>query len=238
MNQDFVPYQQVRQANGLGVAAFICSLVGLFTGGILSPIGLILSLVALGRQPRGMAVAGLILGLLGTCGGIVLVIVILAFGLAVALAAVGIFAFTQSERIELTADMAKIAVAAEEFKRDNRDVAPAGVEVLNLEPSTLNDPWGHPYRYILVAEEPGYDVISDGQDGKAGTPDDVSLGKLDRYWEGAMDDFERQMKEMDARQRRRQSGDSPPATTNIDRPPFDRPASESEPPTTGPDQPD
>jgi molecular chaperone DnaK len=54
--------------NGLGIAGFVCSLVGLCAGGLLSPVGLILSLVALGREPRGFAIAGVILGALGSCG--------------------------------------------------------------------------------------------------------------------------------------------------------------------------
>jgi len=232
MEQSYEPYAPIRQTNGLGVAGFVCSLVGLLTGGLLSPVGLVLSLIAVGRQPRGMAIAGIILGLLGTCGGIILVIVILAGGLALALAAVGIFAFTQSERLELSADMAKIAVQAEDYKRENRGVPPAGLEVLTLETSTLTDPWGNRYRYILVNDEPGFDVVSDGKDGTAGTPDDVSLSRLDAYWQGAMKDFEAQMKEMDERQRARShrgkpDRESPPPST------APGPASRPSPPQIG-----
>lgn len=216
MNQGiYDPYTPARATNGLGVAGFVCSVIGLLTGGILSPVGLILSLIALGRSPRGFAVAGVVVGLLGTCGGVILVLAILAFGLAVVLAAVGIFAFTQSERIELSADMAKIAARAEDYKRENRGIAPAGLEVLGLETSTLTDPWGNRYRYVLVTGEPGYDILSDGKDAKTGTADDVSLSKLDRYWEGAMADFERQMQEMEARRRGwpDDSASTQPATT-------------------------
>ena len=47
-----------EQSNGLAIAGFVCSLLGIFTGFLLSPIGLILSLVALGRPGgRGFAVA-------------------------------------------------------------------------------------------------------------------------------------------------------------------------------------
>ena len=56
-----------EQSNGLAIAGFVCSLLGLFTGFLLSPIGLILSLVALGRPGgRGFAVAGVVIGLLGS----------------------------------------------------------------------------------------------------------------------------------------------------------------------------
>lgn len=53
--------------NDLGTAGFIVSLVSLFlTCGIASPIGLMMSLVALAWPPRGMAFAGVLLGLLGS----------------------------------------------------------------------------------------------------------------------------------------------------------------------------
>ena len=58
-----------QPANTLGLAGFITSVVGILFGGLLCPVGLILSLVALGRPPRGFAVAGAVIGLLGSCGG-------------------------------------------------------------------------------------------------------------------------------------------------------------------------
>ncbi|HMN95116.1 MAG TPA: hypothetical protein PKC43_02005 [Phycisphaerales bacterium] len=70
----------VPGSNALGTAGFVVALLGLFTGGVLSPIGMILSLFALGREPRGLAIAGAILGFIGSCGGI---IVFLLFGGAI-----------------------------------------------------------------------------------------------------------------------------------------------------------
>ena len=61
-------YQQAPPpSNGLGVAGFVLSLLGfLGTCGLLSPIGLILSLIALRKQPRGLAIAGVIIGAVGS----------------------------------------------------------------------------------------------------------------------------------------------------------------------------
>ena len=53
-------------SNGLGVAGFIVSLVGFLTCGLACPIGLLLSLPALAKRPRGFAIAGSVLGFLGT----------------------------------------------------------------------------------------------------------------------------------------------------------------------------
>jgi hypothetical protein len=193
-------YAARPQGNTLGIAGFICSLLGLLTGGhLLSPIGLILSIVGLAYRPRGWAIAGLILGLLGTCGWLIVAIVVIVAGLGVLLAMAGIFVFSQAERFEITTDMAKIAMLAEDYKKENRDIPPADLSVLNLQVSTLTDPWGNRYRYELTEKEPGFEIVSDGQDGKAGTADDIHLSKLDKYWEGAGKDFEKQLKEFDER---------------------------------------
>src|SRR4051794_39566029 len=57
--------------NGLGLAGFITSLVGLVTCGVISPVGLILSLIGLMKSPRGFAVAGTILGLIGSAWALI-----------------------------------------------------------------------------------------------------------------------------------------------------------------------
>lgn len=57
----------VAEKNGLGVAGFVLSLVGLvlcwvpFANFILSGIGFILSLVGVFRRPKGLAIAGIII---------------------------------------------------------------------------------------------------------------------------------------------------------------------------------
>jgi hypothetical protein len=52
--------------NSLGVAGLIVSIAGFFTCGLLSPIGLLLSLAGLLKAPRGAALAGSVLGLFGS----------------------------------------------------------------------------------------------------------------------------------------------------------------------------
>jgi len=51
--------------NGWGTAGFIFSLLGIFTGGLLSPIGLLLSFFGLFKRPRGFAATGFVISLLG-----------------------------------------------------------------------------------------------------------------------------------------------------------------------------
>jgi hypothetical protein len=184
------------ERNGLGVAGFVCSLVGLVTAGILCPIGLLLSLVALGRRPRGFAIAGVILGLVGSCGGLivaaVIVSLVLAGGAAVALAVL----ISDPQRLEISTDMVTIAAAVQQYKQQNR-VLPASLDDLKLENSVRTDPWGHPYEYHFSdATELGFDLISAGKDGQFGTDDDASLSTLDRLWSDAFSEFKKKQKEL------------------------------------------
>ncbi len=50
-------------SNGLGIAGFVCGILGLLTCGILAPLGLLFSLLGLIKSPRGLAIAGLIISI-------------------------------------------------------------------------------------------------------------------------------------------------------------------------------
>ena len=175
-----------RETNGLGIAGFVCSLVGLLaTGGLLCPVGLILSLIAIGRRPRGFAVAGLILGLVGSCGWIIAFFVFGAVLLAMMATALGLavaVALTEPEKMEITGDMANMAVAIALYEEENKYL-PADLETLGLRPTVLRDPWGTPYQYHLTNEDPGFDLVSAGADLQFGTLDDVRLTTLGETWE-------------------------------------------------------
>lgn len=174
------------ESNTLGVAGFVCSLIGLVvTGGLLCPIGLIISLIAVGRQPKGFAIAGIILGLVGSCS---MLLAVLFFGVVIltavgAVFGLGIAAFilSEPEKLEVTADMANIAAAVEIYKDENR-LPPADLEILDLDAAWRTDPWGNAYAYHLQEDPPGYDLESAGPDGKVGTPDDIRLSTLDDVW--------------------------------------------------------
>ena len=60
-----IPPSPPIQSNGLGTAGFVVSLIGLLTCGVLSIFGLGLSLFGLGKNPKGFAIAGTIMGLIG-----------------------------------------------------------------------------------------------------------------------------------------------------------------------------
>lgn len=167
--------------NGLGIAGFIISLVGLCgSGGLLCPIGLILSLIALGKQPRGFAVAGVIIGALGSCG-IILAIVVVPVALAVVLATAGLtaaavgLAAIAGPQAESQVEMFVISTNVEEKIQQAGGALPASLEAagLGLSESQTTDPWGHGYVYEVTQNGGAYRLFSMGPDGVAATPDDV-----------------------------------------------------------------
>src|SRR5688572_491741 len=52
--------------NGPGVAGLALSVLGVASWGVLAPLGLVVSLIGLRRQPRTLAIAGAALGAAGT----------------------------------------------------------------------------------------------------------------------------------------------------------------------------
>ena len=51
-------FTTTKPTNGLAIVGFVLAIVGIFSSGILCPIGLIISLIALGREPKGFAIEG------------------------------------------------------------------------------------------------------------------------------------------------------------------------------------
>lgn len=158
-------------ANGLGVASFICSLVGLVSCGLLSPIGLLLSIPALFIRPRGFAIAGLVLGLIGSFWLLVAVIFSsMIFGfLAIAMAAIG------AEGLEAGVEMAKIATRVNAVERKTHALPADLASVPGIRKEALVDPWGNPYRYVVGADGKSFTITCDGADGKPETADDIRL---------------------------------------------------------------
>lgn len=165
--QPYQPYPYTpptpQPSNGLGIAGFVVSLVGIVTGGILSPIGLLLSLIALFRPPRGFAIAGLIIGLIGS---LVLLVWLFFFGM------MGFACFHIGKIAANTA--APMARAEEIINRysfaHHRDLPedPEGNTLI----TGINDGWGHPLHYHKVAPN-SYELRSAGPDGIYDNGDDV-----------------------------------------------------------------
>jgi len=163
------PYGQPAPTNGLGVAGFIVSLIGLVaTCGLLCPLGLFLSLLALFKRPRGFAFAGAVLGLAGTA------CIACFFGLFV------VAGLTRARNEVVEENMAQTrAVLAEaehiidRYLIDNGKL-PEGIEGNKLLVD-LKDGWGGSIRYDREDEQ-RYRVRSPGEDLEFDTDDDVVSG--------------------------------------------------------------
>ena len=165
------------RSNGLGVAGFVLSLVGLISCGILSPIGLVLSFVALFKRPRGLAIAGVIIGLVGSICG--LLSLILGF-FSMVLGAVGIGAGVAAAApyIETEVRMAHVAEVVASHKNADGTVPSDLSALTELQAEDRTDHWGHMFRVVVTG--PGkFEVISDGPDGIAGTGDDITASSSD-----------------------------------------------------------
>ena len=155
----------VRGDNGLGVAGFIISLLGFLTCGVLSPVGLLLSLTGLMRRPRGFAIAGTVLGLIGTAliGGFVAMTVLAAKEASLAVERASQEATTRAAIAAAEADVQqKIAESGE---------LPEGIEG-NKVVVRRSDAWGGALRYDRG--DNAFTVRSAGADGRFDTADDFT----------------------------------------------------------------
>ncbi|MFI4898598.1 MAG: type II secretion system protein GspG [Phycisphaerales bacterium JB059] len=157
-------------SNGLGVAGFVTSLVGLvMCAGIICPIGLVLSTIAMFRRPRGLAIAGFIIGLIGSSWIILVLLFFLVMGVGLAgVAAMG------AGGIEAGIDATKIHRAMRTHYAANGQI-PSTLALLSLDEETLTDPWGRPYRYTIEPDGKRYAIATAGPDGVWDTDDDFTF---------------------------------------------------------------
>lgn len=159
-----MPPARPRPTNGLGLAGFIVSLVGFFLGCVLCPVGLLLSLIALFKAPRGFAIAGVILGLIGS---IIPALVLFFFGFAIITA------------ISLGKPGFATIIAQQEARQRIDTLAAAAGNALpedaegDLAIGGKMDGWGHPFRYRRLGATQ-FEIRSAGPDGILETSDDFS----------------------------------------------------------------
>lgn len=164
------PYSESREpiyigfekpVNGLGIAGFIVSLCGLLlTFGLICPVGIALSFFGLFKKPKGFAVAGLLIGVLGTS-------LPLLTGYAVVKSHKVHERNLQAEDVT-EAVLEKAFREIEQFRHEQARV-PAGIEG-NKMVLKHKDGWGRELRYDIIPRK--YVVRSAGPDGEFETPDD------------------------------------------------------------------
>lgn len=154
---------QRRACNGLGIAGFVVSLTGvLFTCGLLAPLGLFLSSLAMFKRPRGLATAGLVIGLVGTLW-------LAAGGLVVT---AGMAEAGEAQRLVRTTSALEQAAALVESNRqpDGALLDDRQGQMLIVD---LQDGYGNALHYQRLPSGQ-FEVRSAGHDGLYHTADDVT----------------------------------------------------------------
>ena len=143
-------------SNPLGVVGFVLSFC---TG----PVGLIISLIALRKQPRGLAIAGVVIGslttLVGGCCGLAFYLV--APFVKPALTTVEHFGVVKS------------AVDVYYTKHDKR--LPKSIDDLNLSTDSRLDGWGTQMRFEPGADGKSWKLVAASADKAFDTEDDMVL---------------------------------------------------------------
>lgn len=159
-------------SNGMGVAGFVVSLCGLFfTAGFICPIGLVVSLFGLRKEPRGLAIGGVAVGLVGS-----LLAVFVAVVTYRAINSSGGFwsgLFAGPSQTQWQMDFASDEI--DEYFDLNNDTLPDEATGNSLIVGYL-DEWNNPLRYRLIPDATeDYELISAGADGQFDTADDIVM---------------------------------------------------------------
>ncbi len=152
-------------ANTLGTVAFVLSLCGICTCGLTSLIGLICGIIALRRQPRGLAIAAIVVSIVGGC----LVVPILG---ALTLPALARARFA-ARGAQTTMAAHTVILRADEFRIDHEKYPADAVECFGDEIPPF-DAWGTPLKLVVEidGDESLLFVWSAGEDGEWDTEDD------------------------------------------------------------------
>jgi len=146
---DFMFEEPRSQSNTLGLVGFILAFC-------LSPIGLILSLIAMFKAPRGFAIAGVVVGLVGTALWVVV--------------GGGIFFFAGvALKAKQVSDQLTMVQSALESAKTPDGAYPSDLSGV----AAGADPWGNPLVYERTPDTKGYLLTSTGPDGKIDTADDI-----------------------------------------------------------------
>ncbi|WDI42377.1 hypothetical protein [Bremerella sp. P1] len=166
-------HKKSSPSNVLGAWGFGISLFGLLmTFGLLCPLGLLLSFFGLFSKKRGIAIAGTIIGGIGTT-----IVAVGVGSIAMAASAVHHYQY-EVPKIEQTREVLNTACVEIESYRQENNKLPEGIEgnklVLKFE-----DGYGNAVRY--EPEEDGrFAIRSAGLDGKFDTSDDQRMLNTER----------------------------------------------------------
>jgi len=151
----------------MGTAAGICGILGWFTCGLLCPIGLVLGLCSMGKEPKGMAITGVIVGGLGSLLSLIL---LLFFGGTLFVACAGCIGLSNmaAEIAQQRAASQPAAQAIIDYYKENEELPDAATASTLIAPFEHN---GEGFRYnanadniSFIIEHPGPDAVWDTED--------------------------------------------------------------------------
>lgn len=146
--------QQPQGSNVLGIVGFVLAFC-------VSPLGLILSLVALAKPPRGFAVAGTVIGLIGTC-----VWALVGYGL---FAGGGVFI----KGFGLGTDYSVVQSQIAAYSGSHNGEIPADLATAGVPEGARKDPWDRDYKFERSEDGKSWTLTSASFDGQFGTADDA-----------------------------------------------------------------
>ncbi len=148
-------YREESKSNPLGIVGFVLSLLC-----VTSPIGLLISLIALMKSPRGFAIAGVLIGLVFSA--------ILAVGVWIVLL---ILPYLQETGTVIEdADSLRNKISA--YQTTNNGTPPTSLDDLNW---TDTDPWGNSYVLVVDPSDKSWTLTTLGPDSVADTFDDLAI---------------------------------------------------------------
>lgn len=178
MSQPPLSYQSttIRPAspNVLAIIGFILAMLGL--SGFCAPpafafglIGALLCAIALFRRPRGLAIAGLVVGVLELLAALSFLVVVGIYYGSKARTAM------QDAQFATSVDHAReIAFAIDRYRNEHHALPPTLNDLPPLGADAM-DGLGNPIRYVPNLEQQTYRLMSDCWDGKPNTADDATL---------------------------------------------------------------
>jgi hypothetical protein len=153
-----------QPSNNLGLAGFITSLLGILSCGVLAPIGLLLSLIGLTKQPRGFAIAGSIIGLIGS-----IFLALMGVGIVMGMLGLGAAAKVMKDYADAHQTARQVYLQLDQQRKQGG--AAIDTTAANAVASKHTDPWGTPLRAEVTANG-AITVITAGRDKKFDTADD------------------------------------------------------------------
>lgn len=153
-----------RKSNTFGILGCIFSILGIFTFGLASPIGLGLSMLGMAQRPRGAATFGAVVGAMGTA------FLLLWGGTLVA----GVSAANHAAKVHQTEQSLSAAVATIESYKIDHERLPEDIDGNKLLiRAEIKDAWGQSLRFDPTGGS-DYLVRSAGPDAEFDTGDDLT----------------------------------------------------------------